>query len=254
MWQHYLHIVGFWYDTANITARTMTETKGKSKIDVTSNPIETSSKKKKHVTKKKMMMNFQPLIFMHVPLYSIVDDIKNQQARITFRQLLELAPKCHSELAYGIRKPTLRKMNLGEQEIDETATTLYCDATIKGTELPLIVNSRAAKSIVSCQLLKDLKIPIDRPSTTMMINVNGEQKRSLGEVLNFLITIKGFTVPINVIIAEADSYRAIVGNDWLEKVKANINYEISIITITWEGKMVDIPIEYHLLSREKWEL
>ena len=98
------------------------------------------------------------------------------QARITFGQLLEVAPKCHSELIRGIRKPTVRKMNLGEQETEDTATALYCDATVKGTEIPLIIDSGAAGSIVSCQLLKDLKIPIDRPSTTMMINVNGERK------------------------------------------------------------------------------
>lgn len=126
--------------------------------------------------KKKKKTNLQPLISLHVPPYSMVDDIKNQQARITFGQLLEVVPKCRSELIQGIRKPTVRKMNLGEQEIGETATALYCDATIKGTEIPLIIDSGAAGSIVSCQLLKDLKIPIDRPSTTMMINVNGERK------------------------------------------------------------------------------
>jgi hypothetical protein len=56
--------------------------------------------------------------------------------------------------------------------MEDTATALYCDATVKGTEIPLIIDSGATGSIVSCQLLKDLKIPIDRTSTTMMINVN----------------------------------------------------------------------------------
>ncbi|CAB5204608.1 unnamed protein product [Rhizophagus irregularis] len=88
-----------------------------------------AKKKKAPVVKKKKKMNLQPLISLHVPPYSMVDDIKNQQARITFGQLLEVAPKCRSELIRGIRKPTVRKMNLGEQEIEDTATALYCDAT-----------------------------------------------------------------------------------------------------------------------------
>ncbi|CAB4492492.1 hypothetical protein RhiirA1_471630 [Rhizophagus irregularis] len=63
------------------------------------NNISTMTKKKKApIIKKKKKTNLQPLISQHVPPYSMVDDIKNQQARITFRQLLEVAPKCRSEL------------------------------------------------------------------------------------------------------------------------------------------------------------
>ena len=79
------------------------------------NNVSTTIKKKKvPMIKKKKKTNLQPLISLHVPPYSMVDDIKNQQARITFGQLLEVAPKCRSELIRGIRKPTIRKMNLGE--------------------------------------------------------------------------------------------------------------------------------------------
>ncbi|PKC52821.1 hypothetical protein RhiirA1_404711, partial [Rhizophagus irregularis] len=219
------------------------------------NNISTTTKKKKApMIKKKKKTNLQPLISLHVPPYSMVDDIKNQQARITFGQLLEVAPKCRSELIRGIRKPIVRKINLREQEIGETATALYCDAMIKGTEIPLIIDSGAAGSIVSCQLLKDLKIPIDRLSTTMMINVNGERKRPLGEVLNFPITIQDITVPINVVVTEAESYAAIVGNDWLSKVRANIDYETAAMNITWEEQTISVPIEYRLMPQEKRKL
>ncbi|CAB4399122.1 unnamed protein product [Rhizophagus irregularis] len=137
------------------------------------NNVSTTTKKKKApMIKKKKKTNLQPLISLHVPPYSMVDDIKNQQARITFRQLLEVAPKCRSDSAAG--------------------------------------------SIVSYQLLKDLKISIDRPSTTMMINVNGKRKRPLGEVLNFSITIWDITILINVVVTEVESYAAIVETDWLK--------------------------------------
>ncbi|CAB5389107.1 unnamed protein product [Rhizophagus irregularis] len=139
------------------------------------NNVSTTTKKKKApMIKKKKKTNLQPLISLHVPPYSMVDDIKNQQARITFRQLLEVAPKCRSELIRRIRKPTL---------------------------------------------LKDLKISIDRPSTTMMINVNGKRKRPLGEVLNFSITIWDITILINVVVTEVESYAAIVETDWLSKLQ-----------------------------------
>ncbi|CAB4475694.1 unnamed protein product [Rhizophagus irregularis] len=160
-----------------------------------------AKKKKAPVVKKKKKMNLQPLISLHVPPYSMVDDIKNQQARITFGQLLEVAPKCRSELIRGIRKPTVRKMNLGEQETEDTATALYCDATVKGTEIPLIIDSGAAG-----------------------------------------------------IVTEAESYAAIVGNDWLSKVRANIDYESSTMNLTWNKRTIRVPVEYRLMPQEKRKL
>ncbi|PKK59695.1 hypothetical protein RhiirC2_820358 [Rhizophagus irregularis] len=146
-----------------------------------------AKKKKVSVVKKKKKVNLQPLISLHVPPYLMVDDIKNQQARITFRQLLEVALKCHSELIRGIRKPTVQKMNLGE-------------------------------------------------------------------VLNFPITIQDITVPINVVVTEAESYAAIVGNDWLSKVRANIEYESSTMNLTWNKQTIGVPVEYRLMPQEKRKL
>ncbi|EXX71173.1 hypothetical protein RirG_080860 [Rhizophagus irregularis DAOM 197198w] len=88
----------------------------------------------------------------------------------------------------------------------------------------------------------------------MMINVNGERKRPLGEVLNFPITIQDITVPINVVVTEAESYAAIVGNDWLSKVRANINYESSTMNLTWNKRTIGVPVEYRLMPQEKRKL
>ncbi len=92
-------------------------------------------KKKKVIVRRKKKVNLQPLISLHVTPYSMVDDIKNQQARITFGQLLEVAPKCRAELVRGIRKPTIRKVHFSNQD-EQDATALYCDASIKETEIP----------------------------------------------------------------------------------------------------------------------
>ena len=48
---------------------------------------------KKKILKKKGKANLQPPISSHVQPYSMVEDIKNQQARITFGQLIEIAPR-----------------------------------------------------------------------------------------------------------------------------------------------------------------
>ncbi|PKY56151.1 hypothetical protein RhiirA4_476230 [Rhizophagus irregularis] len=207
---------------------------------------------KKKVLKKKVKANLHSPISSHVQPYSMVEDIKHQQARITFGQLIEIAPKCKTELARGIRKPTTRKVHFSNMELKENqkSTAMYCDATVRGVKVPLIIDSGAAGSIVAHHFLLKLGVKIDQPSTASMVNVNGERKIPIGEVLNFPITVQGIEVPINVVVTEAETYSVIVGNDWLRKVKANIDYETSTMIINWKEKEAKVPVEYQLVSDE----
>jgi len=54
------------------------------------------------------------------------------------------------------------------------ATALYCDTKMKNVEIPLILDSGAAGSIIYCRLLDELKVAIERLSATLTINVNGK--------------------------------------------------------------------------------
>ncbi|CAB5385324.1 unnamed protein product [Rhizophagus irregularis] len=116
-------------------------------------------------------MNLQPLISLHVPPYSMVDDIKNQQAHITFGQLLEVAPKCRS----------------------------------RDTETNSLKN----------------------------------ESRRIRDRRN---------------VTEAESYAAIVGNDWLSKVRVNIDYETSTMNFICDKQTVEVPVEYRLMPQEKQKL
>ena len=69
--------------------------------------------------------------------------------------------------------------------------------------------------------------------------------------MDFPITVKGVTIPINVVVTDALTYAAIVGNDWLAKVKANIDYETSTMNIHWQGKDIEVPIEYWEMPMER---
>jgi len=171
--------------------------------------------KKKVVPKKKTTQKSQPSIAAHLPLYNVVADLQQQRANITFGQLLQLSPRLRSDVGRSLRKPGTRNPKIVAQFVDNiarSATALYCDAEVRGRSIPLILDSGASGSIVSCQLLNDLGLGIDRPSTTVMINVHGERKRPLGEVTNFPITIQGITIPVDiVVVTDAQSYSAIVG-------------------------------------------
>ncbi|GBC46801.2 hypothetical protein GLOIN_2v1782137 [Rhizophagus irregularis DAOM 181602=DAOM 197198] len=77
-------------------------------------------------------------------------------------------------------------------------------------------------------------------------------KIPMGEVLNFpIITVQGIEVPINMVVTESETYSVIIGNNLLRKVKANIDYETSIMIISWKGKEARVLVEYQLVSDAK---
>ncbi|GES92926.1 retroviral-like aspartic protease 1 [Rhizophagus clarus] len=194
----------------------------------------------------------------------------DQPADITVGQLLAMNPKLRMAVNKNLRKPIVRKKDettekrtTANEEKDENEATevedlmaintskpsddkssaLYCEASIKHIKFPLIVDSGSAGSIMSLTLLKDLQMEITRASKTVMVNVNGERRRPLGAVSAIPLNIMGRIIPMDAIVTDADSYAAIVGNDWLRKTKANIDYGTNELTLKWEDEILRVPTE-----------
>jgi hypothetical protein len=74
-----------------------------------------------------------------------------------------------------------------------------------------------------------------------MTNINGDRRKPLGAIDNFPVTVAGLTMPVTVDVTEALSYSVIVGNDWLTKVKAVIDYQSPSLTINVKGRQQHIP-------------
>ncbi|EXX55029.1 hypothetical protein RirG_229060 [Rhizophagus irregularis DAOM 197198w] len=60
---------------------------------------------------------------------------------------------------------------------------------------------------------------------------------------------------MDAIVTEADSYSAIVENDWLRKTKAIIDYNNNKMVIEWKGKVLEVITEcqeapHHIVSIE----
>jgi hypothetical protein len=117
------------------------------------------------------------------------------------------------------------------------------------------VDSGSAGSIISLSLLKDLEMEITRASKTVMVNVNGERRRPLDAVSDIPLKILDCIIPMDAIVTDANSYSAIVGNDWLCKTKAILDYNNNLMTIEWNGQALEVATEcreisYHITSIE----
>ena len=57
-----------------------------------------------------------------------------------------------------------------------------------------------------------------------MVGINGEKSKALGEVKQLLIRIQGQVLLANIIVSEATGYNLLVGNDWLTKYQAVLDW------------------------------
>ncbi|CAG8745947.1 20038_t:CDS:10 [Cetraspora pellucida] len=104
-----------------------------------------------------------------VPLYSIVTDIRDKLANITYRQLLRASRNMHHELARSLQKKrtvTRKKVQIDSQEA------------------------------LSFTPVKKLSIRIEHPSVVNMINIHEESKHAIGKISNFPFSVGGIEIPI----------------------------------------------------------
>ncbi|KAG9300050.1 hypothetical protein G9A89_018327 [Geosiphon pyriformis] len=120
-------------------------------------------------------------------------------------------------------------------------TAMYTEAEVERKPIRLILDSGSAGSIITYQLMQQLKKNVDRSAQTVIITANGMKKTPVGEIDNFLFTLDGIIILVKVLVMDAPQYQALVGNDWLQKANANLNWETQELTISYQGQHAWIP-------------
>ncbi|KAG9304634.1 hypothetical protein G9A89_020198 [Geosiphon pyriformis] len=123
----------------------------------------------------------------------------------------------------------------------KTITAMYTEAEVEGKTIRLILDNGSARSIITYQLMQQLKKNVNRPAQTVIITANGMKKTPVGEIDNFLFTLDGIIIPVKVLVIDASQYQALVGNDWLQKANANLNWETQELTISYQGQHAQVP-------------
>ncbi|KAG9294256.1 hypothetical protein G9A89_021615 [Geosiphon pyriformis] len=107
---------------------------------------------------------------------------------------------------------------------DKPIMALYTDARVGKIDIKLILDSGSAGSIITKQLMDQLGRRVDHAATTQIITADGNTKTSIEEIDNFLFEINGIQIPIKVLIIEATQYQALIGNNWLSKANATLDW------------------------------
>ncbi|KAG9293511.1 hypothetical protein G9A89_005514 [Geosiphon pyriformis] len=120
-------------------------------------------------------------------------------------------------------------------------TVMYTEATVEGKPIYLILDSGSAGSIITYQLMQQLKQNIDRPAQTVIVTADSMKKTPVGKIDDFPFSIDGIIIPVKVLVIDALQYQALVRNDWLLKANANLNWETQELKISYQGQYTIVP-------------
>ncbi|KAG9287824.1 hypothetical protein G9A89_017419 [Geosiphon pyriformis] len=112
-------------------------------------------------------------------------------------------------------------------------TAIYTDARVDGHPIKLILDSGSAGSIITRQLMEQLGRRVDRAASARIITANGATKTPIGEIDDFPFEVNGIVTPIKVLVMEATQYQALVGNNWLSKVNAMLDWNTQELQLTY---------------------
>ncbi|KAG9301700.1 hypothetical protein G9A89_016771 [Geosiphon pyriformis] len=129
-------------------------------------------------------------------------------------------------------------------------TAMYTEATVEGKPIHLILNSGSAGSIITYQLMQQLKQNVDRPAQTVIVTADGMKKTSVGEIDDFSFSINRITIPVKVLVIDAPQYQALVGNDWLLKANANLNWETQELKISYQEQYTIVPATCNTFNKQ----
>ncbi|KAG9299057.1 hypothetical protein G9A89_020370 [Geosiphon pyriformis] len=180
--------------------------------------------------------------------YSVVKDLMKTPAHIIFGQLMTY-PQFRKDLCKSlIPKKKTPKTNKRSRQAGLTdnsnVTPLICKAQVAGYFIDLILDSGSSVSVIAKHFLEAIGRKIDKPSTRPMTNVHGDKKKGLGIAKAIPVHINGISIETDMEVSEVKEYTIIVGNEWLKKAKALLDYELCELTIRCGEKPIVVKCCY----------
>ncbi|KAG9289842.1 hypothetical protein G9A89_015422 [Geosiphon pyriformis] len=218
-----------------------TRKKKKAKVDFVLDPnkVSTFATDNNEPPKTKVFKNPSklkpPEIVQKSEPYFIVKDLMETPAHITFGQLMT-HPQFRKDLCKSlIPKKKTPKTNKHPRQAgladNSNVISLICKTQVAGYFIDLILDSGSSVSVIAKHFLEAIGRKIDESSTRLMTNVHGDKKKRLGIAKAVPVRINGISIKTDIKVSEAKEYTIIVGNKWLKKAKALLDYEFCELTI-----------------------
>ncbi|KAG9288921.1 hypothetical protein G9A89_019543 [Geosiphon pyriformis] len=235
-------------DELAINISESTRKKKKAKIDFVLDPNKTfkSSFNNNEPPKTKVFKNFPklepPKIVQKSGSYSVVKNLIKTLAHITFGQLIthpQFRKNLHKLLISKKKTPKTNKHSHQAGLADNSnITLLICKAQVASYFIDLILDSRSFVSVIAKHFFEAIGRKIDKPFTRPITNIHGNKKKSLDIAKAIFVCINSISIETDMEVSKAKEYTIIVGNKWLKKTKALLDYELCKLTIRCSEKPI----------------
>ncbi|KAG9293042.1 hypothetical protein G9A89_016404 [Geosiphon pyriformis] len=235
-------------DELAINISDLTKKKKKTKVDfvLNSNKASTSVDNNNEPPKAKVFKNppklEPPEILQKFEPYSVVKNLMEIPTHIIFGQLmthLQFRKDLHKSLIPKKKTPKTNKHSHQAGLADNSnVTPLICKAQVAGYFIDLILDSGSSVSVIAKHFLEVIGRKIDEPSTQPMTNIHDNKKKDLGIAKAVSVYINSISIETDMEVSEAKEYTIIVGNKWLKKAKALLDYKVCELIIKYDKKPI----------------
>ncbi|KAG9289350.1 hypothetical protein G9A89_007911 [Geosiphon pyriformis] len=206
-------------DELAINTSESTRKKKKAKVDFVLDPNKASksSVNNNEPPKTKIFKNppklEPPEIVQKSGLYSVVKDLMETPAHITFGQLMthpQFRKDLHKSLIPKKKTPKTNKYSRQAGLADNSnVIPLICKAQVAGYFIDLILDSESSVSVITKHFFEAIGRKIDEPSIRPMTNVYGNKKKGLGITKAIPVHINGISIKTDMKVSEAKEYTII---------------------------------------------
>jgi hypothetical protein len=92
--------------------------------------------------------------------------------------------------------------------------------------------------------MQQLGYKIDQPSNMVIVTANGTRVRALGMITTLPVSISHMLIKTPVHVLDSKDEVLILGNNWLRKVDAIVNWQQEKLTISHKGRTVNVPLVF----------
>ena len=207
-------------------------------------------------TKRKVRTKMVPAPIENVNEFDIAKYISDLPCGLSIGQATAQLPVYRKGLIQSMRRKREKIDNnnyIGESYYgdsnseEETPTTAAkCEFHINQQPVIAVIDSGAAVSIMTTAMMKTLKLTIDGPSEYVIKTANGTRVRSLGEIQDLPLKVRNLIIKTNVQIIESSDSVFILGNNWMRKVNAALDWNKKMLTIRYNRRSTTVPVIFTL--------
>lgn len=177
--------------------------------------------------------------------YDIGSDVLDQKANISVRDLITISPAMRRELTKECRPKRKTSTMAFIEDNDESTTAVYTQLCIGDKQIRTLIDCGAAKTCMSKALAEALGLSIDASSASIFTLGNTTKQPALGLIYDVPIEVQDdLIIPCTVEVLPICPTHLIIGNNWLSRSKAKIDFNSSTMQVTYKDKKAEIDISF----------